>query len=210
MAHADRILFVIDAAEDPTARAYAAERARLPPNVPVTLVFNKIDLCDRSVSARCGALETIRLSALSGEGLQDLREHLKASMGFTAVGAGVLSARARHLEALARCAEHLQAAGQRLIERGGRELVAEELKGAQRALGEIIGEESSDELLGRIFAAFCICRVLHRKITASISVMTSYGSAQDVLILLNLRGARDSHGIHLTCVTKARRRSTLK
>jgi tRNA modification GTPase len=43
-----------------------------------------------------------------------------------------------------------------LEDRSGRELVAEELRGASVALGEIIGAESPDELLGRIFASFCI------------------------------------------------------
>ena len=43
MQRADRILFVIDAAADPDAAAYRAERPSLPPQVPVTLVFNKID-----------------------------------------------------------------------------------------------------------------------------------------------------------------------
>ena len=50
----------------------------------------------------------------------------------------------------------LAAAARQLAARNAPELVAEELKRAQQALGEIVGEESSDELLGRIFASFCI------------------------------------------------------
>jgi tRNA modification GTPase len=68
----------------------------------------------------------------------------------------VISARARHLEALARCAGHLERVRVLLDDRSGRELIAEELRGASAALGEIIGTESPDELLGRIFASFCI------------------------------------------------------
>jgi tRNA modification GTPase len=159
MLRADRILFVIDAAADAAASSYEAERTRLPPQVPVTLVFNKVDLCAPGApipAAPAGGIATLRLSARTGEGLEALREHLKASMGFTQAGEGILSARARHLEALARCRLCLEAARQQLAGRGARELVAEELRRARQALGEIIGEESSDELLGRIFASFCI------------------------------------------------------
>jgi tRNA modification GTPase len=158
MLRADRILFVIDAAADPAASSYEAERTRLPSQVPVTLVFNKIDRCAPGEPSRpvpSGAAN-LRLSARTGEGLEALRAHLKTSMGFTQAGEGILSARARHLEALARCRLCLQAAREQLAGRGARELVAEELRRARQVLGEIIGEESSDELLGRIFASFCI------------------------------------------------------
>jgi tRNA modification GTPase len=156
MAGADRILFVIDAAADPGAGAYEAERWRLPPTVPVTLVFNKIDLCLGPAGAIPAGIDSLRVCARSGEGLQMLREYLKASMGFTPGLEGAISARARHLEALGLCASHLQAAAWQLAQRGSRELVAEELRRAQLALGEILGSESSDELLGRIFSSFCI------------------------------------------------------
>jgi tRNA modification GTPase len=158
MTHADRILFVIDAAADPEASGYLEERELLPPGVPVTVVFNKIDLI-----ARAGELDMvpsadafIRVSALTGEGLGALAEHLKACVGFTPDGAGALSARARHLEALAQVHAYLAAAARLLAAHNAPELVAEELKRAQQALGDIVGVESSDELLGRIFARFCI------------------------------------------------------
>jgi tRNA modification GTPase len=158
MTHADRILFVIDAAADPEATGYLEERELLPPGVPVTVVFNKIDLI-----ARAGELDMvpsadafIRVSALTGEGLGALAEHLKACVGFTPDGAGALSARARHLEALAQVHAYLAAAARLLAAHNAPELVAEELKRAQQALGDIVGVESSDELLGRIFARFCI------------------------------------------------------
>jgi tRNA modification GTPase len=160
MVHADRILFVLDAAADPEGLTYQAERARLPAHVPVTLVFNKIDLCADGASLvsafRSAALPGVALSARTGEGMDTLREHLKSAAGFAQSGEGVISARARHLEALARCAGHLGTASALLEERRGRELIAEELRRASAALGEIIGTESPDELLGRIFASFCI------------------------------------------------------
>jgi tRNA modification GTPase len=164
MAASDRILFVIDAAADPHATAYLDERALLAPGVPVTLVFNKIDLaCGDGASSASGdigpgadGVAVIRLSALTGAGLDTLASHLKTCSGFGAGGSDALSARGRQLEALTRVDVHLAQAARQLAARNAPELVAEELRRAQLELGEIVGTESSDELLGRIFSRFCI------------------------------------------------------
>jgi tRNA modification GTPase len=155
MGRADRILFVIDAAADPQAMAYLDERAALPPEVPVTVVLNKIDLAPRAIEP-ASAAAVIQLSALTGQGFDALAAHLKACMGFEPGATGVLSARARHLEALSQVETCLSAAARQLAARNAPELVAEELRRAQQSLGEIVGQESSDALLGRIFASFCI------------------------------------------------------
>jgi tRNA modification GTPase len=68
---------------------------------------------------------------------------------------GEFIARRRHLDALDRARAALARAREQLQRRAG-ELVAEELRQAQQALGEITGELTSDALLGRIFASFCI------------------------------------------------------
>jgi tRNA modification GTPase len=102
-----------------------------------------------------GAGAALRVSARSGEGLATLRAHLQAAVGYSASDTGALSARARHLNALARARAALETACTLLADKRG-ELVAEELRLAQAALGEITGEFSSDDLLGRIFGAFCI------------------------------------------------------
>ena len=67
-----------------------------------------------------------------------------------------MSARRRHLDALARARVHVEEAWRQLAERRAGELVAQEFRDAQRALGEITGEVTSDDLLGRIFGSFCI------------------------------------------------------
>jgi tRNA modification GTPase len=77
-------------------------------------------------------------------------------MGFLTAEAGTVSARRRHLEALARARSHVEEAARQLRERRAGELVAEELRVAQQALGEITGEFTTDDLLGRIFSSFCI------------------------------------------------------
>jgi len=158
MAQADRVLFLVDAAADPQALSFAAERPRLPGQVPVTLVYNKTDLLSKAASGAPApaGVTTLRLSALTGAGLGELRAHLLESVGYQREGSGTVSARRRHLEALAASAAHLQAAETQCREAGAGELVAEELRQAQRALGEITGAGTADELLGRIFASFCI------------------------------------------------------
>ena len=158
MARADRIVFVVDSASDPTGNAYREEQARLPPDVPVTCVFNKADLVGAShaVPPNSAPTATFAVSALSGAGLDALREHLVQCAGLDRAEEGVISARARHIEALQRAEQQLLTAAAQL--RAGRtpELVAEELRRAQHALGEITGIETTEELLGRIFATFCI------------------------------------------------------
>jgi tRNA modification GTPase len=154
---ADRVLFVIDAAEDPAAEAFREERARLPQDVPVTLVLNKCDLAaGLPLADTLSGPARLHVSALTGAGLEELRAHLKGCMGFQTVEGGAISARARHLESLARARGHTEEAARQLTERRAGELVAEELRAAQAALGEITGEFTSDDLLGRIFAGFCI------------------------------------------------------
>jgi len=158
---ADRVLFVVDAADPAVVEAVDADLAALPTSAPHTVVMNKIDRI--AVAARLepdagGSADrtTIWLSATTGEGLDLLRAHLKDCVGFHPAGTGALSARARHLDALRRARAHVDEAHRLLVERHAGELVAEELTEAQRALGEITGEVSSDDLLGRIFGSFCI------------------------------------------------------
>ena len=73
-----------------------------------------------------------------------------------AADTGTISARARHLDALQRADRHTDNAVTRLKRDRAGELVAEELRLAQAALGEITGEFQADDLLGRIFSNFCI------------------------------------------------------
>lgn len=157
MHRADRVLFVIDTVEDPSGRTFVEERQRLPNDVPVTLVFNK---CDHAiglpVADTASGPPRVHISALTGAGLDTLRYHLKRCMGYQTLDSGTVSARQRHLDALARARRHTDEAARQLQERRAGELVAEELRVAQEALNEITGEFTSDDLLGRIFSSFCI------------------------------------------------------
>jgi tRNA modification GTPase len=156
MARADRVLFVVDSALDPTA-SNLRERERLPAGVPVTVAMNKMDLVNR-VAALEASIEPPRvwLSARTGAGVDLLRDHLKRCMGFLPAEAGSVSARRRHLDALNRARRYVEMGAQHLQARRAGELLAEELRAAQAALGEITGEFTTEDLLGRIFATFCI------------------------------------------------------
>jgi tRNA modification GTPase len=154
MERADRVLFLVDVIADPTAMSVADLREELPAGIPVTVVYNKCDLLSGPWPADTDG--TLHLSAASGAGLDALRAHLKAIAGWSGAEEGIVSARARHVDALRAAQAHLAAAVHELGGRAAPELIAEELRLAQRELGLISGEVSSDDLLGRIFAEFCI------------------------------------------------------
>ncbi|MBT6244250.1 MAG: tRNA uridine-5-carboxymethylaminomethyl(34) synthesis GTPase MnmE, partial [Gammaproteobacteria bacterium] len=100
--------------------------------------------------------DTVYFSTKTGQGLSEMMAVLKEKLGLDIHPEGLFSARRRHLLALKVASEHLQLAFQRLTEESAGELMAEELKCAQDALGEITGKVRSDELLGKIFSGFCI------------------------------------------------------
>jgi tRNA modification GTPase len=163
MGVADRVLLVTAADTSGGAGVSEAPELELPDGVPVTVVRNKIDLVGESpgierlsVKEEKSADTLIRVSALTGEGMEYLQEHLARAMGYQPAQAGLISARRRHLEALDGARRHLEEARIRLVEQGAAELMAEELRLGQQRLGEITGEVSSDDLLGRIFSSFCI------------------------------------------------------
>jgi tRNA modification GTPase len=149
---ADRVLYILDAAA-----ATAAELDELPQGVPVTLVFNKIDLTGAPACVEeSREPPRVFLSARTGEGLDFLRTHLKTRAGYRSGDAGALSARRRHLDALERARACVVQAAESLSKTRAFELFAEDLRRAQLALGEITGEFTSDDLLGEIFGSFCI------------------------------------------------------
>ena len=149
---ADRALLLVD---DKTGITDEDEKIRqkLPASLAVTIVRNKIDLTKTPVYIK---ESEIALSAKSGQGVELLRDHLKKIMGYTGLTEGVFLARRRHLDALIRAKEFVLNGQTQLKEAKAGELLAEDLRQAQLALGEITGFVSSDELLGRIFSSFCI------------------------------------------------------
>ena len=152
---ADRVLWVFDGRDDPGHAAFNA--ALLPEGVGVTFVRNKIDLTGTPPGERvAGATLEIAVSARTGAGLDALQDHLKRTAGYRGPAEGEFLARRRHLDALDRALTHMRQAYEVTRHTGGPELLAEDLRQAQGALGEITGAFSSEDLLGRIFSSFCI------------------------------------------------------
>jgi tRNA modification GTPase len=154
---ADLALVIKDAREE---EALAEDLgAEIPDGITTICVINKIDLLssDSLESIRAGqAQDTVFISAKNGQGMDRLKDRILSAIGATDQSEGSFSARQRHIDALKRAAKHL-AAGRETMEatRAG-ELLAEELRLAQQALGEITGELLPDDLLGEIFSSFCI------------------------------------------------------
>jgi tRNA modification GTPase len=142
---ADVVLVVLEAGRmEPPSGA-------LPAGASLLTVVNKIDLVEGMRAGRTG--DAVRVSAKTGAGLDALRAAILEAAGWSARGESVFLARERHLRALAETRNRLEAAGARLSQW---EFFAEELRLAHEALGSITGRVSADDLLGEIFARFCI------------------------------------------------------
>ncbi|MCT8565468.1 tRNA uridine-5-carboxymethylaminomethyl(34) synthesis GTPase MnmE [Glaesserella parasuis] len=157
---ADLVVFMIDSNEsqaDSFQQEWATFLAKLPKNIPVTVIRNKVDLTGEAESlVQADNFTVIRLSAQTKVGVDLLREHLKKSMGYQSSTEGGFIARRRHLVALETAAEHLERGHIQLTQFYAGELLAEELRMVQNALSEITGQFTSDDLLGNIFSSFCI------------------------------------------------------
>ncbi len=153
---ADLVLLLVDSSNTPETQPDILWRDITPherPSVPTLVVQNKIDTSGLPARAE---QHVVSLSAKTGAGIALLRTQLRQLAGLTESGETRFSARARHVDALQRAAVLLQQTLQRFHATGAGELLAEDLKLAQQYLGEITGNVSSDELLGRIFGSFCI------------------------------------------------------
>jgi tRNA modification GTPase len=153
---ADAVVFLHDLTRLGEPDYEAGERAiagRLDGVARVLHVYNKRDATDAVAAPGAG----LALSARTGDGLPALRQALLERVGWHAMPQGVYIARTRHVQALQRTRSHV-AAAQALAEQGDAalELLAEELRLAHHALGEITGRLSADALLGEIFGRFCI------------------------------------------------------
>lgn len=127
----------------------------------VTIIYNKIDLSGKDsglfhMQLGDTSVPVINLSAKNQIGLSVLRDHLKDCMGYKSTVEGGFMARRRHLDSLTKARQCLLQAQIQLEEHRAGELVAEDLRQAHKNLGEIIGEFTTDDLLGKIFSSFCV------------------------------------------------------
>jgi len=162
VAEADVVLELVEAAAGrapqlpPEGAREASWQQRIGAHASHVLVINKVDLSGDAPGLREGRLY---ISARTGAGLDSLRAELLRRAGWEGAASdeGVYLARARHLDAIGRAQAHLRGAADELRHDAARpELAAEELRLAQRALGEITGQVTADDILGQIFSRFCI------------------------------------------------------
>lgn len=153
LSRADVVLVLLDESHQRTGFQDQAILSHLPVKVPRLYLHNKIDLSGHApgIDVRNGETH-LYLSAKTGAGMDALQEKLLEAIGWHQE-TGVFMARARHLEALSAAEQRLVTASQQL---GHPELLAEELRHAQRSLNSITGEFTADDLLGEIFTRFCI------------------------------------------------------
>jgi tRNA modification GTPase len=125
-------------------------------NIPVVQIWNKLDAVAVHAALPASS-DSIAISAKTGQGISQLRKKLLDIAGWQSAPEGVFIARERHVQALKAVQAHLELAAQHLAAKAqSLDLLAEELRLAQNALGSITGEFSADDLLGEIFSRFCI------------------------------------------------------
>jgi tRNA modification GTPase len=153
---ADQLIVIVDAAQTKNiniTELVASLQLPVDLNRQIMLIRNKIDLtAELPEIAKHQSYTVINLSVKTQQGLDLLRNQLKNNCGFAPATESQFLARRRHIDAIQRAEQSLQNATQQKAT----ELIAEELRQAQQALGEITGEFTSDALLGRIFSEFCI------------------------------------------------------
>lgn len=143
---ADLIVLVRDGT-DPSPPPRLPRPADLP-------VVTKSDLVRRAAGDGAADESAVIVSALTGEGLDELRDRLDTLAFGDASARPALALNARHLAAIDEARSGLRRAVEGLD--AGVEVTALELRASLDALGSVLGQVTPDDLLGRIFARFCI------------------------------------------------------
>jgi tRNA modification GTPase len=118
------------------------------------IVLNKVDLGVHASWAEQGG---VAVSALTGEGFEKLLDAIvDAASGGAAKGGWSVAINARHQACLETARDFLHAALGAFDQGLSPEFIAEELRAAMDAIGDIVGRADTEELLGVIFGQFCI------------------------------------------------------
>ncbi len=157
---ANLVLLVLDANQRLTSEDLAI--SRYISHRPAFVVLNKQDLpakisMDKAEKVLSGR-EVLRVSALCGTGLDSLEREIADFIwqGKIDSNADILVTNIRHKEALKRAKEFIRRAIKAVKINQSAEIIALEIKEAQRSLSEIIGEIRCEDILQRIFSQFCI------------------------------------------------------
>ena len=126
------------------------------------VVVNKIDLPSRlddtEVTRAFNGITAVRISALTGEGIDDLKRAIRNLVleGESEVDSTPLAPNMRHKNALMEAERFFNNAMESIREGGPLDVIALDLQSGLQALGEIIGETTHEVVLDQIFSQFCI------------------------------------------------------
>ena len=155
-ADSDLLIVVIDGSESLTEEdgAVLSEAA----NRRYIIALNKSDLDGFSATRITDDPSSIiSVSAKTASGLDGLRAAmLQPFTNGNANGEGLLITNARHYDLLTRAIDAVRSSESLLLDGASEEIILVGLLNALRYLGEITGETTSDEILGKIFSTFCI------------------------------------------------------
>lgn len=156
-AEADLFLLVLDATQP--APALPPEIAVKIRNETALVVLNKTDLAtDLSSSSVSSDVRTVRISALTGAGLDELIAAIsqKADSFQHDAGSDAIAINARHAHALSQARNGLRDALSKVTDANPTELLASDLRGVLAAYGEICGKVDNERMLDQLFSSFCI------------------------------------------------------
>ena len=156
MADADLLVVVIDASTAVQSEdREVLERACTSRHI---VAFNKSDLPPAvDTNEMLNGSKVVHVSAVTGTGLPDLSAAILEPFGKVDSDAvGLLVTDSRHNDLLVRAVESLDESASLMKASASEELVLVGLHNALNYLGEITGETTTDEILGRIFSTFCI------------------------------------------------------
>lgn len=155
--HADLILMVVDGSEP--LQSEDIEIAVRAQSRPAILVVNKCDLPPTTdAEGLLPGATRVNVSALTGEGLDELRQTVLDTVlgGQVVASDAVLVTSVRHKDALARTADYIRKAQATMDQGLPADFVTIDLRAAVEALGEITGQTVTEDLLDSIFGNFCI------------------------------------------------------
>jgi tRNA modification GTPase len=161
---ADIILFLRDCSNDGESfdsnelkELIGNHNIKIAPSALQLVINNKIDKIDKEPSVNfVNELTVLSISAKNRQGINLLAEQIKKHYGISNSNENTFTARRRHLTQLEIALDYLRQGKTQLESLQAAELLAEDLRQVQNALGEITGKVSSDDLLGKIFSSFCI------------------------------------------------------
>ena len=157
---AQLLLYVFDCSTASPDEVISAIKAIDRPELNVLAIGNKTDLV---TAAQRATFETIQpnyplhfISTRDPATIKALQQILVADVKHTTTGTDIVVTNARHYSALITAASAIKTTRNSLMEGVSEDLVSVDLQVAINALGEVTGAFSTDELLGNIFANFCI------------------------------------------------------